>query len=99
MVIKLLSFIKDNFINCSILFLFFLSSSSYSQCAGADATLTICDIQNPIHKNINLFNLLGGTPTAGGVWIDNSKPLEESIFDGMLDAQTLLNSESYTYTY
>lgn len=99
MVIKLLSFIKYNFIKCAILFLFFLSSNSYSQCAGTDSSLTICDIENPVHKNINLFSLLGGTPIAGGVWIDNSKPLEESIFDGMLDAQTLLNSESYTYTY
>lgn len=99
MIIKLLSFIKDNFIKCSILFLLFLSSNSYSQCAGADSSLTICDIQNPVHKNINLFSLLGGTPTAGGVWVDNSKPLEESIFDGMLDAQTLRESGIYTFTY
>lgn len=99
MIIKLLSFIKHNFIKCAILFLFFLSSNSYSQCAGTDSSLTICDIENPVHKNINLFSLLGGTPIAGGVWVDNSKPLEESIFDGMLDAQTLRNSGVYTYTY
>ncbi|MBA0883045.1 gliding motility-associated C-terminal domain-containing protein [Flavobacterium undicola] len=99
MMIKLLSFIKDNFIKCSILFLFFLSSNSYSQCAGVGTTITICDIQNPANKNINLFSLLGGSPTAGGVWVDNSKPLEESVFNGILDAQNIKNSGVYTYTY
>lgn len=99
MIVKLLSFIKTNFIKCSFLFLFFLSTNSYSQCAGDDATITICNIQNPANKNLNLFTLLGGSPTAGGVWIDNSKPLEESMFDGILDAQALRNSGIYTYTY
>ncbi len=96
---KILFCIKNNRIEFYFLFLFILSSNSYSQCAGNDASLTICDIQNPIYKNINLFNLLGGTPTTGGVWIDNSKPLEESIFNGILDAQALRNSGIYTYTY
>ncbi|KDN56497.1 gliding motility-associated C-terminal domain-containing protein [Flavobacterium seoulense] len=99
MVKKLHFFIKNHFIKFSIFSLFFLSISSYSQCTGTDASITICDIQNPVHKNINLFNLLGGSPTAGGTWIDNSKPLEESIFDGMLDAQTLRESGIYTFTY
>jgi gliding motility-associated-like protein len=99
MIIKLLSFIKDNFIKCFIIFLFLLSSNSYSQCAGNDATVTICNIQDPANKNINLFSLLGGTPTAGGTWIDNSKPLEESVFNGVLDAQSIKNSGVYTYTY
>lgn len=99
MIIKLLFFIKNNFIKLPILFLFFLSSNSYSQCAGNDATITICDIPDPANKNINLFSLLGGSPTAGGVWVDNSKPLEESIFDGILDVQAIRNSGIYTYTY
>lgn len=99
MIIKLLSFIKDNFIKCSILFLLFLSSNSYSQCAGTDAIVTICNIQDPANKNINLFSLLGGTPTSGGTWIDNSKSLEESVFNGILDAQNIKNSGVYTYTY
>ncbi|RVT75274.1 gliding motility-associated C-terminal domain-containing protein [Flavobacterium sufflavum] len=99
MMIKLLCFIKNNFIKFSILFLFLLSSNSYSQCAGSGNTITICDIQNPVNSNINLFSLLGGSPTAGGVWIDNSKPLEESIFNGILDVQKIKNSGVYTYTY
>lgn len=99
MIVKLLSFIKENIIKCSFLFLLFLSSNSYSQCAGNNASLTICDIQNPTNKNINLFSLLGPNATAGGTWIDNSKPLEESIFNGILDAQKIKNSGVYTYTY
>lgn len=99
MIIKLLSFIKDNFVKCSIVFLFFLSSNGYSQCAGSSNSITICDIQNPTNKNINLFSFLGGSPTAGGVWVDNSKPLEESVFNGILDAQNIKNSGVYTYTY
>lgn len=99
MLIKLLFFAKNNLVKISFLFLLLLSSNSYSQCAGNDASLTICDIQNPVYKNINLFSLLGGTPSPGGVWVDNSKPLEISIFNGILDAQALRNSGVYTYTY
>lgn len=101
MIIKLLFFIKNNFIKISILSLFFLSSNSYSQCAGNDATVTICvdDLIKNSSKAINLFNLLEGTPTAGGTWIDNSKSLEESTFNGILDAQALRERGVYTYTY
>jgi gliding motility-associated-like protein len=42
---------------------------------------------------------LGGTPSTGGVWVDNSKPLEESVFDGILNAQLIRSSGVYTYTY
>ena len=99
MIIKLLFFIRKNFVKISFLSLFFLSSNNYSQCAGDDASLTICDIQNPINKNINLFSLLGGSPTGGGTWIDNSKPSEQSTFNGILNAQDLRNTGIYTYSY
>ncbi|WP_278035572.1 gliding motility-associated C-terminal domain-containing protein [Flavobacterium nitratireducens] len=99
MIVKLLFYIKNNFLNLLLFCLLFLFSDAYSQCAGDDASLTICDIQNPVYKNINLYNLLGGTPSPGGVWIDNSKPLETAIFNGILNAQTIRNSGIYTYTY
>lgn len=99
MIIKLLFFLKNNWIKFLFVFLFFLSSVSYSQCAGNDASVTICNIQDPANKNINLFSLLGGTPTAGGVWVDNSKPVETNVFNGILDAQALRSSGVYTYTY
>ncbi|GEC72071.1 gliding motility-associated C-terminal domain-containing protein [Flavobacterium flevense] len=99
MIVKLLSFIKANFIKCSFLFLFFLSTNSYSQCAGEDNSVTICNIQDPANSSINLFSLLGGSPATGGTWIDNSKPLEESTFNGFVNVQTLRNSGIYTYTY
>ncbi len=99
MIVKLLFYIKNNFLNLLLFCLLFLFSDAYSQCAGDDASLTICDIQNPVYKNINLYNLLGGTPSPGGVWIDNSKPLETAIFNGILNAQTIRNSGIYIYTY
>ncbi|GGA85863.1 hypothetical protein GCM10008015_28220 [Flavobacterium palustre] len=99
MAINLLSFIKNNLLKFSVFFLFLLSSNSYSQCAGEDSSVTICDIANPTNSNINLFSLLGGSPAPGGIWVDNSKPLEESIFNGFLNAQALRNSGVYSYTY
>lgn len=101
MIIKLLFFVKNNFIKFSFLFLFFLSSVSYAQCAGEDAGVLICgpELTQDSSKAINLFSLLGGSPAPGGTWIDNSKPLEESIFNGILNAQALRNSGVYTYTY
>lgn len=99
MIIKLLLFVKNNFIKFSFLFLFFLSTVSYSQCAGEDASVTICNIQDPVNSSINLFSLLGGSPTSGGTWVDNSKPLEDNTFNGFLNAQELRNSGVYSYTY
>ncbi len=99
MIKKLLFFIKNYFVKLSFFFLLFLSIDSYSQCAGESAEILICNVENPVNKNIDLFALLGGSPVIGGTWIDNSKPLEESIFNGFLDAQKLRNSGIYTYTY
>ncbi|MEN9907041.1 MAG: hypothetical protein RLZZ540_182 [Bacteroidota bacterium] len=101
MINKSLCFVKNNCIKISILFLFFLSSNSYSQCAGTDASKTICgaDLANSSSQTINLFSLLGGSPNAGGTWIDNSKPLGENVFNGIVNAQLLQNSGIYTYTY
>lgn len=101
MIIKLLFFTRDNFIKISILFLFFLSSNSYSQCAGTGTSITICkeDLIKDSSKAINLFDLLGGNPAPGGTWIDNSKSLEEGVFNGVINAQSLRSSGVYTYTY
>ncbi|MEL1241085.1 gliding motility-associated C-terminal domain-containing protein [Flavobacterium flavipallidum] len=99
MVEKLLFFVKNHFVKVSFFFLIFFSTNSYSQCAGTNGSLTICNIQDPANQNINLFSLLGGSPTTGGAWIDNSKPVGNNSFDGYVNAQTLRNSGVYTYTY
>lgn len=96
---NLFFYITNNLFKFSLLCLFLVASSSYSQCAGEDATVTICDIQNPANQSINLFNLLGGSPSTGGVWVDNSKPIEESSFNGILNIQAIKNSGVYTYSY
>lgn len=99
MTIRLLFFVRNNLAKFSVLFLLFLSSNSYTQCAGTDTSVTICDVQHPSNQSINLFSLLGGGPTADGTWYDNSKPVGENVFNGIVNAQQLLNSGIYTYTY
>ncbi len=99
MIIKLLFFKKNNFVWLTVFLVFLLSSYSYSQCAGSDSSVSICNVQNPVNQNIDLFGLLGGSPTTGGIWYDNSKPVGENDFNGFVNAQTLLNSGIYTYTY
>ena len=46
-----------------------ISSKSYGQCAGEDASITSCDKES--NQYIDLFAALGGSPVAGGVWFDN----------------------------
>lgn len=100
MTIKLRYLRQHRFFHFILIFILFCSiTETNAQCAGEDASVTICDIQNPVNSNVNLFNLLGGNPTTGGVWIDNSKPLEESIFNGFLNPQAIHNSGIYSYTY
>ncbi|MFC5683400.1 gliding motility-associated C-terminal domain-containing protein [Flavobacterium sp. MAHUQ-51] len=99
MKVKILYFVKNNFLKLLLFFLFIFSANSYSQCAGSDATITICDLANPANQSINLYSYLGGTPTPGGVWRDNSKPLSSNTFNGILNAQLIRNSGAYTFTY
>ncbi|HLA56925.1 MAG TPA: gliding motility-associated C-terminal domain-containing protein [Flavobacterium sp.] len=78
---------------------FFAIESSTAQCAGDDAVLTVCDIANPANQNINLFNLLGGSPTPGGVWSD---PLQTTALDpvtGILNVWDIHISGVYQFIY
>ncbi|NVN18045.1 T9SS type B sorting domain-containing protein [Muricauda sp. HICW] len=51
-----------------LLFLTF-AHSVYSQCAGADNTITVCDKYGDIsNKTFDLFANLNGMPTPGGTW-------------------------------
>ena len=70
-------------INCSnnqertrIIFLLFLlvflNNKIFSQCAGTDNSVTICNKESDTnYQTYNLFNQLGGTPSAGGEWSAN----------------------------
>ncbi len=91
---------KVRFFNFIIILAFLIfSSNSIAQCAGQDAAITICDIPNPTSQTINLFNLLGGTPTPGGSWSDDLLSGGLNPATGILNAQIINESAVYTYTY
>jgi len=75
------------------------SINTNAQCAGEDAILTVCNIPDPANQTINLFSLLNGTPTPGGVWND---PLQTGGLDaatGILNAWNIHTSGEYVFTY
>ncbi|UUF16858.1 MULTISPECIES: gliding motility-associated C-terminal domain-containing protein [Flavobacterium] len=80
-------------------FLSFLPQIVNAQCAGNDASLTVCDIPNPSSKTINLFSLLGGSPVTGGVWTDDNSSGGLNLVTGILNAQVIRASGIYRYTY
>ena len=81
------------------LLLTFISHQAYSQCAGEDNTHNVCDISNPANQSINLFNLLNGSPTAGGTWNDPSQTDALDETTGMLNIWSINFSGSYLFTY
>jgi hypothetical protein len=87
---KIHSLVKLNF-NFFLLAVFFLLSlhSINAQCAGDDASFTVCDIPNASSSSINLFNLLGGSPIAGGTWNDDDLSDGLNIATGILNAQAV----------
>jgi gliding motility-associated-like protein len=91
---------KVSFFNFIIILTFLIfSSKGTAQCAGQDASITICDIPNPTSQTINLFSLLGGTPTPGGSWNDDLLSGGLNTVTGILNAQVISESAVYTYTY
>lgn len=93
----------NNFLQIILFFVFFsfASSNIYSQCAGNDnfTPFDVCDIPAASSRTINLFNLLGGTPVAGGVWTDDFKSGGLDAATGILNAQLIHASGTYNYTY
>ncbi len=82
-----------------ILFLSLYSTVNFAQCAGNDATLTVCDNTNPANLAISLFPLLGGTAVVGGTWTDDMLSGGFNTTTGVLNAQQIIQSGIYTYTY
>jgi gliding motility-associated-like protein len=84
-----------------LLFTFFLLSCNLTkaQCAGEDASITICNIPDPTNQNINLFNLLGGTPTPGGTWTDLQQSGGLNISTGILNVWGMNESDTYVFVY
>ncbi|AOW10183.1 gliding motility-associated C-terminal domain-containing protein [Flavobacterium gilvum] len=84
----------------ALFILFFCPKSVLAQCAGNDnVMLTVCDIANTSSKTIDLFSQLGGNPTLGGTWRDDDKSGGLNKITGVLNAQQILKSGIYHYTY
>lgn len=78
---------------------FFFSNSLQAQCAGADNSITICNIPDPANQAVNLFTLLGGTPVPGGTWSDDLLSGGLNPLTGILNVWQISESGVYTYTY
>ena len=77
----------------------FYSNNSIAQCAGQDNVYTVCDIPNASSQSINLFSLLLGTPIPGGTWNDDDLSGGLNTITGSLNAQVIIQSGVYSYTY
>ena len=83
----------------------FFPSIAFSQCAGADASITICDkesydqgIANPI-GTVDLFALLGGVPVPGGTWNDDDSSGGLNTTTGFLNTWIINQGGVFNYTY
>lgn len=91
--------LKAGFFSYSF-YVFLLSCNlTKAQCAGEDASITICNIPDSTNQNINLFNLLGGTPTPGGSWTDLQQSGGLNISTGILNVWGINESDTYVFVY
>lgn len=91
---------RANYSRILVLLLLLLSSTiSNAQCAGTDSSITICNLTDPASRSINLFNLLGGTPTPGGTWTDIQRSGGLNTATGILDATLINESDIYVFIY
>ena len=99
--VKKLPFLRKSGLLSLVFTLLFLihSPESIAQCAGNDNSIEICDIPNPANQAVNLFALLGGTPTPGGTWSDDLNSGGLNALTGILNVHQIRNSGIYTYTY
>lgn len=90
-----------NFLQYLLFFVFltFLSPKIYSQCAGIDGSVTICDVENISNRSVSLFSYLGGSPVPGGTWSDDNGSRGLSLTTGILNAQLIRAGGTYQYTY
>ncbi|MCP2027208.1 gliding motility-associated-like protein [Flavobacterium sp. HSC-32F16] len=90
-----------NFLQFLLFFVFLtvLSPKIYSQCAGTDGSVTICNVEDISNRTIPLFSYLGGSPTPGGTWSDDNGSKGLSVSTGILNGQAIRAGGTYQYTY
>ena len=74
-----------------------ISSKTYGQCAGEDASITSCDKES--NQFIDLFAALGGSPVAGGVWSDDENSGGLNTATGELNTWLINRGGTFSYTY
>lgn len=89
----------DYFRYLLLLFFTFSYSVSQAQCAGTSTSITVCDITNPANQSINLYSLIGVTPTANGQWFDLQESGGLNTATGILNVTNIRESETYVFTY
>ena len=77
-------------------------SRLYSQCAGSDSSVTVCDKDNDVStRTYALFDKLGGSPSNGGTW-QTSDPANFFALDqstGVVDLWRINNFGEHQFTY
>ncbi|GAA3771654.1 gliding motility-associated C-terminal domain-containing protein [Flavobacterium ginsengiterrae] len=90
-----------NFLQYLLFFIFLtvFSPKIYSQCAGTDGAVTICDVEDISNRSVSLFSYLGGSPVPGGTWSGDDSSRGLSTSTGILNAQAIRAGGTYQYTY
>ncbi|WP_420551327.1 gliding motility-associated C-terminal domain-containing protein [Tenacibaculum aiptasiae] len=88
-----------------LIFLFcfiFISNKAFSQCAGANNSITICNKDaDPNYQNFNLFNQLNGVPENGGTWTANT-PINQHVINkttGIVNLWAINRFGEHKFTY
>ncbi|AWA29603.1 hypothetical protein HYN48_05625 [Flavobacterium magnum] len=82
-----------------VLFFFLFTGKMQSQCAGTDAAIEICDYDNPIYQNIDLFALLGPDAVPGGFWIDPLQSGALNVLTGELNLWNFHFTGTFNFIY
>lgn len=73
-----------------------------AQCAGTDSSITIWNKELDLNnQNINLFNLLNGSPETGGTWVSDDPFNKDALneISGEVDLWNIHKSGSHSFTY
>lgn len=96
---------KHIFTLCLLFLLTMTSFEASAQCAGLDASVTICNkdvydqgLGNPI-GTVSLFDLLGGAPVGGGTWNDDDSSGGLDPATGLLNTWVINQGGVFNYTY
>lgn len=79
-----------------------LSTRAFSQCAGTDNSVVICEKETDNNnQNFDLFTHLGGTPQTGGTWSSDNPVIKNALDEatGILNLWAINQFGEYIFTY